>query len=222
MSVANNRSRKGRKTLLEILGVDKAKDIIERNVALIKTIPATMHPKIVNRILGFFARAYTQDEVAEWIMERCGVSAARASLIANDQIAKASEEFRVEKFRMQGIEYVVWHHGSAEDPRKHHVSRWDGHTGKKSGKPNGLDGFMFRIDDPPVIDLKTGERGLPGRMIGCTCWLEPMQQTDIAVKKHVGKSYGVWKESRADGFGSARKSKVDGYLRMVNRQKKAK
>jgi hypothetical protein len=59
-------------------------------------------------------------------------------------------------------------------PRDYHKMRWDGHTGKFNGKPNGLNGYIFPIDKPPVIDRKTGERGYPAQLINCHCFLTPV------------------------------------------------
>ena len=45
----------------------------------------------------------------------------------------------------------------------------------QNGKPNGLNGYVFDLAKPPVIDLKTGERGYPGQCIGCSCFLVPVE-----------------------------------------------
>ena len=37
-----------------------------------------------------------------------------------------------------------------------------------------LNGKIFRFDDPPVIDERTGQRGLPGETYNCRCDLTPI------------------------------------------------
>ena len=73
-----------------------------------------------------------------------------------------------------GINKVRWIHGFPKEPRPYHARVWDGKSGKKDGHPNGLNGFIFSLDNPPIIDEKTGERGLPGRLPFCSCRMEPV------------------------------------------------
>ena len=37
-----------------------------------------------------------------------------------------------------------------------------------------MNGYVFPIDFPPIIDRKTGERGYPGQLINCKCHMEPV------------------------------------------------
>lgn len=37
-----------------------------------------------------------------------------------------------------------------------------------------LNGQKFRWDDPPVVNLRTGERGHPGHDPRCRCYAEPV------------------------------------------------
>ena len=37
-----------------------------------------------------------------------------------------------------------------------------------------MSGKVYRLDDPPVIDARTGERGLPGQAIFCRCTMQPI------------------------------------------------
>ena len=37
-----------------------------------------------------------------------------------------------------------------------------------------LNGKKFRWDDPPVVDIRTGERGHPGMDKHCRCYAEPV------------------------------------------------
>lgn len=38
--------------------------------------------------------------------------------------------------------------------------------------PTGLNGGIFDIDDPPVIDKRTGEKGFPGQLSYCMCIMQ--------------------------------------------------
>ena len=100
-----------------------------------------------------------REGLIRYLQRRCGVSEARARMIADDQIAKASERMRVEKWRSQGKDYVRWVHGGESDPRDYHLRDWDGISG---------------IDE-------TGERGYPAQLINCHCYLEPITAKEFDV-----------------------------------------
>ena len=60
-----------------------------------------------------------------------------------------------------GITQFKWvHAGGSKDPRNYHK--------------NVLNGKVFNVDDPPIIDQKTGERGYPGQAINCKCYQVPV------------------------------------------------
>lgn len=42
-----------------------------------------------------------------------------------------------------------------------------------------LNGKIFRFDDPPIIDERTGQRGLPGETYNCRCGLTPINRDSI-------------------------------------------
>jgi len=148
-------------------------EIIAENVSLIKTVDKEMLPWVAKNIYRLLSGKMYPDELVDWLMDECDLSEGRAGLIACDQVRKATERIKVEDWKNRGIEFAMWKHTDGEkDPRKYHMTKWDGKSGVRNGKPNGLDGFVFRLDKPPVIDKKTGQRGLPSTLIGCKCYLK--------------------------------------------------
>lgn len=163
------------KFLIDEVPLPVAREWVRKNVSLIKTIDEEMHPEIAKRVIRVLRGTMSREELEEWLEEKCDVSDARAALIANDQIKKATEAFQIASWVKNGFTKVMWRHGGSKDYREYHKAKWDGHKGVRNGKPNGLNGYVFKIDRPPVIDQKTGERGFPGQCIGCSCYLCPMQ-----------------------------------------------
>lgn len=163
------------KSLIEYVPRERARKIIAEGVSLIKTIPTEEdHRRIAMYIMRVFDGRATRDSLIAYLMRIGGVDYARAQMIADDQLNKASERFLVEKWRGQGCELVKWVHKGETNPRVYHLRKWNGVSGKRNGRPNGLNGYIFQIDRPPIIDLKTKERGYPGQMINCKCRLEPI------------------------------------------------
>ena len=112
------------------------------------------------------------EDFIDWCMDECGLEEWQAYRIARDQIVKAREWIKIADWKHRGVSYVMWcHSGKDAEPRDYHVAKWNGKSGLRNGRPNGLNGFVFNIDNPPVIDKKTGERGLPSTLIGCKCFL---------------------------------------------------
>ena len=89
----------------------------------------------------------------------------RSKNIALDQTRKAYNSINKARMESAGINKFEWlHSGGGRDPRSHHKLRW----------PSGLNGGIFSFDDLPIIDEKTGERGIPGQAINCKCRMKPV------------------------------------------------
>ena len=161
------------------LELSQFEDAIEDNVNLIKTIPSKYFDKIGKAVELRTVGKMSRGALVKRIKELGGVTQRRAELIADDQTAKVTERMMLARCRNAGIKRVMWLHSSISmHPRDYHKTRWDGHTGKFNGKPNGLNGYIFPIDKPPVIDRKTGERGYPAQLINCKCYLTPVLLVD--------------------------------------------
>ena len=161
------------------LELSQFEDAIEDNVNLIKTIPSKYFDKIGKAVELRTIGKMSRGALVKRIKELGNVTQRRAELIADDQTAKVTERMMLARCRNAGIKRVMWLHSSISmHPRDYHKTRWDGHTGKFNGKPNGLNGYIFPIDKPPVIDRKTGERGYPAQLINCRCFLTPVLLVD--------------------------------------------
>lgn len=173
--------RKAR-SLIEWVEKGREDEIIRENVALIKTIPQEKHARISAYIKSVFRGRRSREDFIAYLIRIGDVSVERAELIADDQIAKCAEKFLVEKWKKQGIRFVKWVHKGVTEPRTYHLKNWNGRSGRRDGTPNGLNGFIFPIDKPPVIDPRTGERGYPGQLVNCHCHLEPIKMSKPQIK----------------------------------------
>ena len=88
-----------------------------------------------------------------------------ASNVAKDQTRKVYANINKVRMQQVGIKKFMWlHSGGSNKPRKYHMDR----------APGGLNGGIFSFDDPPVIDERTGERGIPGQLPYCGCTASPI------------------------------------------------
>ena len=169
-----SQSKTAKYRLWDWVGEKRGRAIVKANVNLIRTIDKKQFPNIVRAVVKHLKLEWTRDQLVEHIEKVGDVDTTRAEIIADDQIAKATTAFQIAKWKSVGWKRVQWRHSPRiPEPREYHRRKWDGKSGLKDGHPNGLNGFVFEMEKPPVIDEKTGERGLPGTLINCRCYLVP-------------------------------------------------
>lgn len=156
---------------------------IYNNVSLIRSIPEEYYKNvtgIVSRSMQGGSIAEMEHELLKFIKLEGKKAQNRAKLIAYDQTRKVYSDIALNKIKQAGFTKVMWLHGGGDKvPRCYHVTKWDGKSGLKNGRPNGLNGFVFEIDNPPVIQKANGKRdevrGFPAQLINCTCFLKPVE-----------------------------------------------
>ena len=113
--------------------------------------------------------------IEEELLKYKGMTKRRARNIALDQTRKAYNDINLRNMQDAGVKKAEWiHSGGSQKPRTYHMERWDGVSGIDNGEPNGLNGFIFYLDRPPVIDKRTGERGYPAQLPYCHCRMIPI------------------------------------------------
>ncbi len=131
------------------------------NVSLIKSIPQQFHSRIESAALRSISQTGSGSKsLLDEIRAIGGVTEKRAQFIAVDQTRKITTAANYERMKSTGIRKAVWHHsGGSAEPRKLHQK---------------LDGQVFDLDNPPIIDERTGQRGLPGELPNCKCFWTPV------------------------------------------------
>jgi len=144
---------------------------IAANVSLIKSIGSQYFDRIEKELMKSLQTGGSQPDLIKAIRKTGGVTERRAKFIARDQNSKIYSQLATNQMERAGITKVMWKHsGAGRNPRSYHKRRWDG----KSEPPNGLNGYVYQIGNPPVADLKTGERAAPGELINCRCYATPV------------------------------------------------
>lgn len=152
---------------------------VAENVALITSIPQDFKHRVEGAVYRAITGEGTLKRLRDDIAHYGDMSLRRAKLISSDQTSKIFNVLAIERMKQVGITKCRWvhtHRGKTQRP--YHERRWDGVSGLTDGKPNGLNGFIFDPANPPLIDPKTGERGLPGRLPSCHCETAPVIEFD--------------------------------------------
>lgn len=137
---------------------------VQENVSLIKSVADEYLGKVEQSVMRSITTGAGVGELADTIGSLGDMTERRAELVALDQTRKVYNN--VNKSRMQdiGIKKFEWiHSGGGAHPRELH-QRYDGR--------------VFRFDDLPIIDERTGERGIPGQAVNCRCTMTPVFDLD--------------------------------------------
>lgn len=142
---------------------------VANNVSLIKSIPSEFFRDVQQAVLSSIADGRGLEDLTAFFQKQEGVQARRAENIATDQTHKAYNGLNKGRMTQNGIKKFEWvHSGGGLHPRQHHID----------AAPGGLNHGIFSFDKLPIIDLSTGERGLPGQAINCRCTMVPVIQFD--------------------------------------------
>lgn len=139
---------------------------ISENVDLIKSLPTKYLTELkgdLDRVItgSGSSMAYIQEQIARNMIKRNGQIERRAQLIASDQVSKIYADMNDTRLQNAGVTEFIWrHNGSSKEPRPLHK--------------NVLNGKVFSYKNPPIIDDRTGVRGLPGQLINCKCSARPV------------------------------------------------
>lgn len=99
-------------------------------------------------------------------LEKQGVEVKNwARNVSLDQTRKVYNTVNKERMRSLGVRKFEWvHSGGSQHPREYHKYT--------------LNGNIYEIDNPPIIDERTGERGYPGQLPYCRCTMRPVIDFD--------------------------------------------
>ena len=139
------------------------------NIDLIKTMTGDYTSQVrgaVNRsIQGGGGLETLIPDIEKFLNKQAKQTLNKAKNVALDQTRKAYTAINKARMEKVGVSKFEWvHSGGGREPRPHH----------KTPFPNGLNHGIFDINDPPVIDKKTGKKGLPGEAINCKCFMRPV------------------------------------------------
>lgn len=134
---------------------------VTENVGLIKSIPQKYFTELQGAVMRSITNGSGLQDVLAAVTKTGEVTKKRAKLIATDQTRKLATAVNSARMQNLGVKKFEWlHSAGGKEPRPLHK--------------NVLNGQIFELANPPVIDEKTGERGLPGQLINCRCRMVPV------------------------------------------------
>lgn len=133
---------------------------IMENVALIKSIPQQYLSGVQQAVARSITSGNGLQDLVPYLKKHKGITQRRAKMIALDQTRKAFNNMNKGRMERIGIKKFEWlHTGGSNEPRKLHQQ---------------MNGKIYEMDNLPIIDQNTGERGIPGQLINCRCRMIPV------------------------------------------------
>ena len=97
--------------------------------------------------------------ISDYLAKEFGVAQSKARFLARNETAIATTSYLSAKYEQEGFSKFKW------------ITRLDG---RERPLHRELNGQIFRFDNPPIIDERTGQRGLPSQTYNCRCSFSPV------------------------------------------------
>lgn len=153
---------------------DKTRDKILASTDQASSLIKSIAPQYTVAVKEAVARSITdssssfeelQNSIQSMLQEKYKTHKNKAFNVAKDQIKKSYTNITASRMQEIGSGEYEWvHAGGSQKPRDYHRDELNGQT--------------FSLDNPPIIDKKTGERGKPGDAINCNCYMIPVINFD--------------------------------------------
>ncbi len=152
---------------------------VEYNVSLISSIASEYHEKVFGALMRSITGGGSLKDLTAQINKYGVKEMWRAKLIANDQTRKTYAAIQIQSCKHYGVTKMQWRHSYGDKhPRDFHIRKWDGVS--TPDNPNGLNGLIFDIDKPPLIQRATAKTpdiyGYPTDLINCTCYMRAVME----------------------------------------------
>jgi len=131
----------------------------EEAANLIKRIPEKYLGEVQGEVMRSITTGNGLKDLVPYLTKRYEGDAKWARHVAMDQTRKANAGVNKARMQQLGVEKFKWQHVMSSHPRKDHIE---------------LSGKVFRFDDLPVIDKRTGQKGYVGELPFCRCISTPV------------------------------------------------
>lgn len=140
------------------------KAAVTESVSLIKSIADDYLGKVQKTVMRSITTGNGLETLIPALQKYDGITERKAKNVALDQTRKIYNKVNAQRMEKVGLQKFEWiHSGGGQHPREEHVR---------------MNGRIYNLDNPPVIDSNTGERGLPGQLPNCKCTMRPVYEFD--------------------------------------------
>lgn len=121
--------------------------------------------KMRRKILEMAQAGVRTESIKQYIMKEWGIAERKAAFLARNESEIASSVLKAVHYQRMGCTHFFWIKSVSIEKRELHLEYTKEHNNKY-----GVGGRnIFAYDNPPIIDERTGQRGLPGQTYNCQC-----------------------------------------------------
>lgn len=137
---------------------------------VIKDFAQERIPEMRRKIQELVLQGYRIDKVQELLQKEYGIAARKAKFLAQNETAIMLAEYKKVTYKEMGFNKFIW------------KTIMDG---KERELHKQLNNTVWSYDDPPVIDERTGQKGLPGETYNCRCEQVPFRDDSFFIHKNL-------------------------------------
>lgn len=161
---------------------------------VIKDFAQERIPEMRQKVQELVFKGYRYDEVEKMLQKEYGIMARKAKFLAQNETNIMLSEYKKVTYKEMGSNSFTW------------MTITDG---KERELHKKLNGTTWTYENPPVIDERTGQRGLPGQTYNCRCLMSPLFPKELFKRTYIDEKGN---EKTPLSFGASEK-KIDDYLK---------
>lgn len=154
-------------------------------------------PEMRQKIQELVLQGYRYDKVQELIEKEFGIMSRKAKFLAQNETNIMLSEYKKVTYKEMGSNAFVWRTITDGKERELH---------KK------LNGTTWTFDNPPIIDERTRQTGLPGQTYNCRCEMLPLFEKELFRRTYIDENK---QEKDVLSFGASER-KINKYLNSIN------
>lgn len=121
--------------------------------------------KMRRTVLHMTQNGARTETIKKYFMNRWGIAERKAEFLARNESGIASSVLKATHYQDMGCTHFKWLRSTSKEKRELHLE-----YAKETGNKYGIGGTnIFAFDNPPIIDERTGQRGLPQQIYNCSC-----------------------------------------------------
>ena len=125
-------------------------------------------PEMRKGILDLTLQGKGLPQIEQYLQKEWHISQDRIKFLARNESAIATSSYLSSKYQNEGFTHFKWNTILDGRERKLHKE---------------LNGQIFRFDNLPIIDERTGQRGLPAETYNCRCSLTPIANKEFLQRR---------------------------------------
>lgn len=157
---------------------------------MIKDFAEDRIPLMRQKIMESTLKGYRLDKVEKILQQEFGFMASKAKFLAVNETNIMLAEFNRTQYQAMGFDKFIWQTRADSRVRDLHQH---------------LNGTVWRYDDPPVIDERTGQKGLPGETYNCRCVALPYREGSFFDRKYTADIDGRKEEKKIFSMAQSQK-----------------